>query len=189
VSGQGTVVFFDAKAMDTNANFSEAGTYVLELVAYDGEFISSDKVTITVTTLETTCVLDSQFQQVILARNITYYTDRTYKLTNVPSKYIGMDMIKTPNDDRNLTAASDYLTFEMPYNGIVYVALDSRVTSLPSWMGGFSNSGDRIYTSLSSQPYLKVYKKSYSQLDCVNFGANKAPGFSGKFVSNYIVFW
>jgi hypothetical protein len=49
VSGQGTVDFFDARAVDTNASFSEAGTYVLGLVAYDGEFISSDNVTITVT--------------------------------------------------------------------------------------------------------------------------------------------
>ena len=100
-----------------------------------------------------------------------------------------MDMIKTPNSDRNLTVTSDYLTFEMPYDGIVYVAFDSRATSLPSWMSGFSKTGDRIYTSLRSQPYLNVYKKSYSRVDCVNFGANKAPGFSGNVVSNYIVFW
>jgi hypothetical protein len=100
-----------------------------------------------------------------------------------------MDVIKTPNDERNLSAASDYLTFEMPYDGMVYVAFDSRATRLPSWMNGFSNTGDRIFTTLDSQPYLTVYQKSYSQADCVNFGANKAPGFSGDVVSNYIVFW
>jgi hypothetical protein len=136
-----------------------------------------------------TCILDSQFQQAILAGNITYYTDRNYELTVIPSKYIGMDMIKTSNDDRNLTTASDYLTFEMPYDGIVYVAFDSRATRLPSWMSGFSNTGERIYTSLSSQPYLKVYRKTYNSGACVNLGANKAPGFSGSTVSNYIVFW
>ena len=48
VSGQGTVDFVNAKAVDTGASFSEAGRYVLELIAYDGEFISSDRVIITV---------------------------------------------------------------------------------------------------------------------------------------------
>jgi K319L-like, PKD domain/Fibronectin type III domain len=186
------VVFDNAYAIQTTATFLSAGTYVLQLTADDGELTASDQVTINViagSSPPSTCVLDSQFQQAILARNITYYTDRSYKLTSVPSKYIGMDMIKTPNSDLNLTVTSDYLMFEMPYDGIVYVAFDSRATSLPSWMSGFSKTGDRIYTSLRSQPYLNVYKKSYSRVDCVNFGANKAPGFSGNVVSNYIVFW
>jgi K319L-like, PKD domain len=187
------VVFDNTYAIQTTATFLSAGTYVLQLTADDGELAASDQVTINVTIAgsspPSTCVLDSQFQQAILARNITYYTDRTYKITSVPSKYIGMDMIKTPNDDRNLTAASDYLTFEMPYDGIVYVGYDSRATSLPNWMSGFSNTGDRIYTSLSSQPYLNVYSRSYSAGDCVNLGGNKAPGFSGRTVSNYMVFW
>ena len=48
LSGPAVVDFLDAKSVDTGARFSDAGTYVLELVAYDGEFISSDTVTITV---------------------------------------------------------------------------------------------------------------------------------------------
>jgi len=187
------VVFDNTYAIQTTATLLSAGTYVIQLTADDGELTAGDQFTINVTKAgsspPSTCILDSQFQQAILAGNITYYTDRNYKLTSIPSKYIGMDMIKTPNDDRNLTAAGDYLTFEMPYDGIVYVAFDSRARSLPIWMSGFSNTGDRIYTSLSTQPYLNVYQKSYSQFDCINFGANKAPGFSGGIVSNYIVFW
>ena len=56
-------------------------------------------------------------------------------------------------------------------------------------MSGFSNTGDRIYTSLIPQPYLEVYSRPYYAGDCVNLGANKAPGFSGDTVSNYIVFY
>jgi len=48
VSGPGTVTFTDAAAVDTTATFSEAGTYVLRLTAYDGLLQSSDEVTITV---------------------------------------------------------------------------------------------------------------------------------------------
>jgi hypothetical protein len=120
---------------------------------------------------------------------LSYYTDRDYELTNIPSEYIGLDTVITPNDDRNLTDATGYLTFEMPYDGTVFVAFDSRADSLPDWMNGFIYTGYNIYTSLSTQPHLKVYSKSYSEGDCINFGANKAPGFSGGVVSNYIVFW
>jgi hypothetical protein len=135
------------------------------------------------------CFLASKFNETTLRSGTRYYTDRDYTLTSVPSAYIGMDSVLTPNDDRNLTATSDYLTFEMPYDGMVYLAYDGRATSLPYWFSIYTDTGDRIYTSLSSQPYLKVYKKFYSAGDCVNFGANKASGFSGGTVSNYMVFY
>ncbi len=48
VSGPGTVTFGDASAVDTTASFSEAGTYVLRLLAHDGELNDSDDVTIVV---------------------------------------------------------------------------------------------------------------------------------------------
>ena len=136
-----------------------------------------------------TCILDSRFQETTLGNGVMYYTDRDYTVTTVPGWYVGMDLIKTPNDDRDLTTASDYLTFELSGDATVYVAYDSRAASLPNWMSGFSNTGDRIYTSLSTQPYLNVYSRSYSAGDCVNLGTNKATGFSGTTVSNYIVFW
>ena len=136
-----------------------------------------------------TCILDYDFEQTTLAVNMEYYTDRNYTLTSVPSGYIGMDAILTPNDERNDTDATDYLTFTMPDNGMVYVAYDARATALPAWMSGFSRTGDRIYTSLSTQPYLNVYSRSYNAGECVNFGANKGKGFSGNTVSNFMVFY
>jgi uncharacterized protein YjiK len=48
VSGAGTVVFDNAGAVDTAANFSDAGDYVLRLTADDGELTASDEVTIVV---------------------------------------------------------------------------------------------------------------------------------------------
>ena len=42
VSGPGTVTFADASAIDTTATFSEAGSYVLQLTADDGEAVASD---------------------------------------------------------------------------------------------------------------------------------------------------
>lgn len=48
VSGPGSVTFGDASAIDTTADFSSPGTYVLRLTADDGELVASDEVTITV---------------------------------------------------------------------------------------------------------------------------------------------
>lgn len=48
VSGPGDVTFADPSEEDTTATFSQAGTYVLRLSAFDGEIVSDD-VTITVT--------------------------------------------------------------------------------------------------------------------------------------------
>ncbi|HEV2706799.1 MAG TPA: RHS repeat-associated core domain-containing protein [Pyrinomonadaceae bacterium] len=48
LSGPGAVTFTDASAPLTNAAFAEEGTYVLRLTASDGEYSSSDTVTINV---------------------------------------------------------------------------------------------------------------------------------------------
>lgn len=47
-SGPGTVTFGNANAVDTTANFSAAGTYVLRLTASDSALSANDDVTITV---------------------------------------------------------------------------------------------------------------------------------------------
>jgi len=48
VSGEGSVDFADAPSVDTTATFSEAGEYVLQLTASDGELTTNDTVQITV---------------------------------------------------------------------------------------------------------------------------------------------
>ena len=46
VSGPGTVTFGDSAAVDTTASFSEIGTYVLQLLADDGDLVAIDTVQI-----------------------------------------------------------------------------------------------------------------------------------------------
>ena len=48
VSGPGTVTFGNANAVDTQASFSAAGSYLLRLLANDSQLTGSDSVTITV---------------------------------------------------------------------------------------------------------------------------------------------
>jgi hypothetical protein len=133
--------------------------------------------------------LDDRFEAATISEGLEYYTDRSYTLTNV-SQYAGYNAILLPNDERNRTDPSGYVTFTMiGSTGEVYVAYDSRATSLPDWMDGFTDTGHRFLTSLSTQPSLKIYRKDYQLGDCVDFGANKAEGFAGNIVSNYIVLY
>jgi RHS repeat-associated protein len=53
VSGPGTVTFSSPSTAITNASFSTAGIYVLELKASDGQLSSSDRVAVTVTNNQT----------------------------------------------------------------------------------------------------------------------------------------
>jgi len=93
VSGPGTVDFFDARAVDTNAGFSEAGTYVLRLLAYDGEFISSDDVTITVKQSEATSLLESG----------TYEVDGDYVTVNLANIYVSPVVVCSVHYNNNTT--------------------------------------------------------------------------------------
>ena len=133
------------------------------------------------------CDLDAKFRRTTVQNGMNYYTDRSYSFTNVPSKYIGMEIVKTPNDDKGNTCGSGYLEFTMPKTAKVYVAYDRRATDLPNWMNGFTNTGDRINISQGLQGWLKVYSKQFSGGECVNLGCNKGTGFSGSSINNYIV--
>ena len=100
----------------------------------------------------------------------------------------GRTLIQTSNDDRLDATASGYLTFTNPNDSWVYVLYDSRSVSIPSWLNGWELRSDiQITTSLSSQPYLKVYRKQFAAGQCVDLGGNYGPGSSTENRSNYVV--
>ncbi|OVE75448.1 hypothetical protein BVX97_04530 [bacterium E08(2017)] len=69
VGGPAPVTFANAYSVDTTADFSKVGTYVLRLVASDGEYKVSDEVTITVATNRAPFVDAGPDQSVILIGN------------------------------------------------------------------------------------------------------------------------
>ena len=172
--------FNEGDCVDLGANYAAGSS---------GEYRSNFLVFYGVIGSAPACVLAPKFQKTTLASNIRYYTDRAYTLSDVPAEYSGLALIKTPNDDLNLTTASGYLKFEMPADGKVFVAFDRRVTTLPAWMSGFTYTGKDIFTTLASQDHLRVYSKPYNEGDCVDLGANHAPGSSDEYRSNYVVFY
>ncbi|WP_319405950.1 hypothetical protein [uncultured Desulfosarcina sp.] len=101
---------------------------------------------------------------------------------------LGRTLIQTPNDELKNSAASGYMRFTNPVSYWVYVLFDSRSSSIPNWLSSWElRSADKITTSLSTQPYLKLYRKMFNAGACVDLGGNYGPGASNETRSNYMV--
>jgi len=136
------------------------------------------------------CTLNTKFNETPIKVGATYYTDRNYTIAGgVPNWANGLTLIRTVNDERSNTSSSGYVRFT---NGrtpasYVYVLFDSRSSSIPNWLKDWELRSDKITTSLSSQPYLKVYRKQFDAGQCVDLGGNYGSGSSIETRSNYVV--
>ncbi|HEX2925815.1 MAG TPA: dockerin type I domain-containing protein [Ruminiclostridium sp.] len=109
----------------------------------------------------------------------TIYGDRTFKFTQVPQKLLGSEWIRTACDSKMY--ASDEAGFTAKSDITVYAGLDTRATSIPSWLSGWTSTGETI-TSDNSVTY-SLYKKDFAANSAVLLGTN---GASASTV-NYIV--
>jgi len=113
-----------------------------------------------------------------------YYIDSPHKITSLPAGMEGLTWIKTADRDKYETS-QNFLYFSNNKALIVYVAYDSRASSLPNWLAPFTNTGTSIGTTDGS---LNVYAKYFplGPTGEILLGGNKALGASGD-NSNYIV--
>ncbi len=110
-----------------------------------------------------------------------FFNDRDYTVTELPSFLDSGEHIKTLNADKNQTGSS-FLSFELVKQVDLYVAYDSRATSLPSWLSGWENTG---YNIKSTDAVFKLYRKTAATGN-ITLGGNLASGASGA-LSNYFV--
>lgn len=110
------------------------------------------------------------------------FGDRTVEksaFSEVPYKYEGAELVLTPCDSKNsekeqaeLTAAEDIT---------VFIGFDSRLTSIPSWVNGWTKETETIKTSNGIT--FEVYSKDIKADETITLGSNgQANG-----VVNYIV--
>ena len=119
-----------------------------------------------------------------LAVGKVMYTDRTYKITAVPSSLAGASLIRTANDDKRNTGSS-LLTFDLSQQSTVYVAYDPRATALPSWLSGWEKLTDRLGVDDSQISNMNLYSKSFPA-GKVTLGGNMASPATGA-QTNYLV--
>jgi len=74
------------------------------------------------------------------------YIKNWHKFTNVPNMLKGATYIQTSNRDKSRTDAS-FLNFTVDQPVTVYVGHDVNISSKPSWLNSFSNTGMSLVTS------------------------------------------
>ena len=126
----------------------------------------------------------SSFAIVDAAEGVTYYNDRSYTITTLPSVLSGSKLIKTNNDEEGSTV-STYLSFDINANAEIYIGYDNRVTSTPDWMDSYSPIGETVIIS-DRDCNLNLYKLA-ANAGTITCGGNNASGASGA-ESNYVVF-
>lgn len=115
-----------------------------------------------------------------------HYTDRDYRILDVPPELKGLPFLRTANnDDRRLV--DRLMTFHSDSEVTLLVGVDDRNPEPLAWMkigqpDGFQDTGLQVVTS---DPILNVYSKKYPAGE-ISLGANlNKPNDSGR--GNYVV--
>jgi lysophospholipase L1-like esterase len=122
-------------------------------------------------------------KQNLLETGDTYYVDRAYTLTAIPSALTEGRWIMTANNDANNTSSS-YVTFSVDRPVTVYIAYDAGASTRPNWMSSFSSTGLTLGTTDPFSSTLNLYSRSYGAGQ-ITLGGNMAAGASGS-DSNYL---
>ncbi|WNM60281.1 right-handed parallel beta-helix repeat-containing protein [Candidatus Nitrospira neomarina] len=99
------------------------------------------------------------------------YIDRSYTFTSVPSIVSGARFIQTANNDKAATS-STFLRFTVNEPVLVYVAHGDRISSKPSWLSTFTNTGAKLVTSDAT---FSLYVRSFPA-GTVTLGGNASGG-------------
>ena len=108
-----------------------------------------------------------------LQEGVLVYIDRTYTYSSTPASVQGATYIKTANGDKG-SSGSSFITFDVNKEVNVYVAHDDRITTKPSWMTSFNDTGDDLVTTDTS---FSLFSKDYVA-GSVTLGGNEGSGNS-----------
>ncbi len=111
---------------------------------------------------------------------VKLFGDRDFTAASLPDSLVGAEQIITACDSKN-TLGSDLAQFTAASDAVVYVAMDSRVKTLPSWLGQYRATGESLATS--NDVTMNVYAKDVkagekitlgdngTNVDCINYAA------------------
>lgn len=98
------------------------------------------------------------------------YGDRTYTFKSpVPSSLYNQVYIKTLNADKDSTATSVKFTVNMPVT--IVVAVSENMTTIPSWLAGWTKRADKLVTN-DGTANRTLYEKRFSPGQ-ITLGANR----------------
>lgn len=119
-----------------------------------------------------------------LKSGITFYTDQAYKVGSVPAFLNLSPFIKTPDADKT-SKDTALIHFNLSQRTNIYIAYDSRASSLPSWLKGWQKSSYTIGVTGAKFNHFNLYIKAYPA-GRVTIGGNMVSPAAGA-LDNYIV--
>jgi hypothetical protein len=97
-----------------------------------------------------------------------YYIDRDYTVASMPDSVGEYFWIRTANDDK-MNRDEDFLSFTTTMKTELYLAYDSKISSLPKWLMGWELAGGKIVDSRGAR--FDLYRKTCEAGD-VTLGGN-----------------
>jgi Bacterial Ig domain/Fibronectin type III domain/Divergent InlB B-repeat domain len=163
-------------------------SYTLTAIARDaaGNTTTSSPITVTVSNTSTLPSSSLTLSNLTVASGQPYvvpasglqvgdlvYIDRSFTYTSVPASVQGAAYIQTANNDKAATTAA-FLSFDVNQPVTVYVAHDVRITSKPSWLGTFTDTGTDLVTSDTT---LRLFAQAFPA-GTITLGGNAGGGNS-----------
>lgn len=147
-------------------------SYKRVIVTVDPNATPPDSIITNMVVNDTANAEDWSIQQNLQAGNLQY-GDRTSIITGVPSSISGCTWIRTANDSKAYVS-DPIVTFTATQPVDVYVAHDDRVTTKPSWLTGWTDTGEDLLDA-APRPF-SLYKKTFSEGSNISLGNNGASG-------------
>jgi hypothetical protein len=109
--------------------------------------------------------------QVNLAVGSVQFGDRAFTLSTVPATVAGGEWIETANDSKAFTGAT-LATFTVSANADVWVASNDSITTKPTWLADWTDSGGNLVNSEGSPKTFSLFKKTFTAGATVALGPN-----------------
>ncbi len=98
----------------------------------------------------------------------TIFGDRAFTYTEVPDELSGCEYLITACDSKN--SDGELASFKAGADMDVFIALDSRVENVPTWMEGSTKTS--LTLASDNDVTFVVYKKTFAQGDTITLGSN-----------------
>lgn len=112
-----------------------------------------------------------------LQNGLPVYVDRDFIYSYVPTWLESKTYIRTANDDKT-SSGNSFISFNVNQAVTVYVAHDNRISTKPSWLTFFSDTGDDLVTTDTT---LDIYARDFPS-GTVVLGGNEGTAESSMYV-------
>ena len=97
-----------------------------------------------------------------LQANDLVYTDQSYLFTDpIPSYMYKKTYIMTVQGDKDTTSPASFLSFDINRDAVVYVAIDKKITTPPTWLSSWAVLSDSLLVNDSGRPARRIYSRKF----------------------------